>query len=417
MQSDIKREREAGSGSLRPCVLLTGATGFLGRELLWKLARELPPEKDIVCIIRHDREAGPGIQAQTPPQATPQERAERRLRVLLAEAPPDLAESGPRQKRILALYGDISKPRLGLSEESFLTLAARVTDIYHGAATVRFDLPLAEARRTNVAGTREVLALATAAARQPASLLRRLHYIGTAFVAGTRRGLIREDELGRGAESCAGPAFHNTYEQTKYEAEAVVREHMAAGLPVSIYRPSIVVGDSQSGYTSSFKVMYWPLKVFASGLLPIVPASRASIVDLVPVDFVINAIWALGSRDDTVGRCYHLAAGPEHATSIGEAIDIAAQFFRVYKPLFVPAAAYERYVRPVLRILLRGKARRALDTGRVYVPYLNYQASFDTSNARRDLRESGLTVPDVRTYFATLLKYCVDSNWGKRRIS
>ncbi len=162
--------------------------------------------------------------------------------------------------------------------------------------------------------------------------------------------------------------------------------------------------------------MYWPLKVFARGLIPIVPAARASILDLVPVDFVVDAIWTLGKRDDSLGRCYHLAAGPEHSTTIGEAVDIAAAFFRVYKPLFVPWEAYERYVTPVLRFLFRGKRRRILDAGRVYVPYMNYQASFDTKNARRDLRDSGLVVPDVRTYFETLLRYCVDSNWGKRKV-
>jgi hypothetical protein len=98
-------------------------------------------------------------------------------------------------------------------------------------------------------------------------------------------------------------------------------------------------------------------------------------------------------------------------------MDFAAEFFHVYKPLFMPRETYERYVRPVLAALLHGKRRAALEAGRVYVPYLNYQASFDTSNARRDLRESGLTVPDVRGYFETLLRFCVESNWGRKKLS
>lgn len=380
-----------GSFAGRSCVVLTGATGFLGRELLWKLMGELPPEQDIVCLIRGDSDAV----------------AEQRLHALLTEASP-LPVGAPGRARVHAIAGDISQPRLGLSEAAFAALAVRTTDIYHGAATVRFDLPLAEARRTNVEGTRAMLELAEKA--RQAGCLRRFHYIGTAYVAGGRKGLVLESDHG------GVPSFNNTYEETKCEAEGVVREHLGAGLPVTIYRPSIVVGDSKSGYTSSFKVMYWPLKVFARGLIPIVPASRASIVDLVPVDFVVNAIWALGQREDSVGRCYHLAAGPEHATSIGEAIDLAAEFFHVYKPLFVPIATFEKYVRPVLNFVMRGKRRQALETGRVYVPYLNYGASFDTRNARQDLRESGLAVPDVRDYFETLMRYCVESDWGKRRV-
>jgi nucleoside-diphosphate-sugar epimerase len=385
--------------------------------------RELPVDREIVCIIRGESRGesrGEGRSAKSSPipaaHVTPQERAERRLAALLVEeGPPDIPLSDPRAQRIAAIHGDINHTRLGLSEESFGKLAARVTEIYHGAATVRFDLPLAEARRTNVDGTREILAIAEAA--RASGRLRRFHYIGTAFVAGTRQGQVREDELVYDPATSSPQDFNNSYEQTKCEAEALVRRHMQAGLPVTIYRPSIIVGDSRTGHTSSFKVMYWPLKVFARGLIPVVPASRAGIVDLVPVDFVIDAIFALGSRDDTVQRCYHLCAGPEHATTIGEAMDFAADFFHVYKPLFMPVSAYERYIRPVLKLVLRGKRRQALDTGRVYVPYLNYRGSFDTTNARRDLRDSGVRVPDVRGYFETLLRYCVESNWGKKKIT
>lgn len=411
-KSDGFHDRFTPHGAMRPAALVTGATGFLGRELLWKLMCELPPEHDIVCLIREQsREGGRAIGGHehagsiplSSSLATPPNSAERRLHALLAEGSP-LPEDDPRRKRVFGLEGDICKPDLGLPREAFLSLAARVTDIYHGAATVRFDLPLDEARRTNVDGTREMLALAALA---QGARLRRFHYIGTAFVAGTRKGLIREDEL-------QSMAFNNTYEATKYEAESLVQKHMQKGLPVTIYRPSIIVGDSQSGYTSSFKVMYWPLKVFARGLIPIVPAARASIVDLVPVDFVVAAIWALGSREDSVGRCYHLAAGPEHATSIGAAIDIAAAFFGVYKPLFVSEKSFERYIRPIFNFVLRGKRRQALDVGRVYIPYLNYRASFDTRNTRRDLAGSGVAVPEVSSYFRTLLRYCVQTDWGKR---
>ncbi len=384
-------------------MLLTGATGFLGRELLWLLIEALPLDHDILCLVRGER-------AGAPPPLGSEERtqlAESRLRMLLDDEAP-LPASDPRRARVQALAGDITQPKLGLDDALFSAVAARTVEVYHGAATVRFDLPLDEARRTNVEGTREILGLCRLA--QGRGSLRRLHYIGTAYVAGNRRGRIQEDDLDGGQD------FHNTYEQTKFEAEKLVRAAMAESLPVTIYRPSIVVGDSKSGRTSSFKVMYWPLKVFARGLIPVVPASRAGIVDLVPVDFVVKAILALGRLDASRGQTYHLAAGPERSTTIGAAMDVAADFFHVYKPLFMPIASFERWVRPLLRLALRGKRRKALDTGRIYVPYLSHGAAFDTSHTRRDLAGSGLEIPDVRQYFLTLLRYCVDSDWGKKPV-
>lgn len=395
----------------RDAVVLTGATGFLGRELLWKLMKELPASTDIVCLVRQGQN-GPADRSPTapaPPAASPQETAARRLDELLAAGCP-LPAGDPRRQRVRAVCGDITEPRLGLSPEQFAALAACCTYIFHGAATVRFDLPLAEAERINVGGTRAIVELAQAAHR--AGRLRRFCYIGTAYVAGGRIGRVTEDEL-----EC-GQAFNNTYEQTKCAAEALVRAQLAAPapLPVTLFRPSIIVGDSKSGYTSSFKVMYWPLKIFSRGLIPIVPASRAGLVDLVPVDYVVDAIWELSQLPAALGRCYHLAAGPEQETTIGAAMEVAARFFGVYKPLFMPTASFERYVRPVLNLLFRGKRRKVLDAGRIYVPYLNYRGSFDTTNARRDLRASGLQVPSVREYFETLMRFCVASDWGKRPV-
>jgi thioester reductase-like protein len=392
----------------RDVVVLTGATGFLGRELLWKLMQELPPDCDVVCIIR---EGGKHKAGRSTPEAL-QAAADGRLTELLAEGCP-LAAEDPRRQRVRALCGDITQPRLGLSDEQYGALAAACTYVFHGAATVRFDLELFEAQRINVDGTRTVVEFAEEAQRR--GRLRRFCYIGTAYVAGRRVGRVGEDELECGQE------FNNTYEQTKCAAEALVRQHMHArgdrpALPTTLFRPSIIVGDSKSGYTSSFKVMYWPLKIFARGLIPIVPASRAGLVDLVPVDYVVDAIWALSQLPGSVGQCYHLAAGPEHEITIGAAMEAAARFFGVYKPLFMPTGIYLRYIRPALKLLFRGKRRRALDAGRVYVPYLNYRASFDTSNARRDLAASGLAIPDVAQYFDTLLRFCVETDWGKRPV-
>ncbi|HTJ31445.1 MAG TPA: SDR family oxidoreductase, partial [Acidobacteriaceae bacterium] len=204
-------------------ILITGATGFLGTSLVYELL-ERHTEARLALLIRNGS------------TESAQQRAARML--------PQGAES-----RVEVYSGDVSKPSLGLSPEAHKSLAERLTRIVHCAATVRFDHTLEEARNINVEGTRRILDLAAAS-----SQLRSLTYVGTAYVAGDRKGLIRESELN------VGQPFRNTYEQTKSEAEALVRSYMDR-VPIVILRPSIVVGDSQTGATSSFKMMYWPLKI------------------------------------------------------------------------------------------------------------------------------------------------------------
>lgn len=380
-------------------VLLTGSTGFLGRDLLKKLIEELPTQQTIYCLIR-------GHEKDSSVSDRPTETARARLKKLLTELGYERHDE-PKVQRVCAISGDISHQNLGTQPSDYETLIQHVSHIFHGAATVRFDLPLPEARLINVVGTKHILDLTERihASGQPI----RLSYIGTSFVAGTRKGRILESDL------TVEQPFHNTYEQTKAEAEALVRRAMSEkGLCATLFRPSIIVGNSKTGETSSFKVMYWPLKVFSRGLIPIVPASRAGIVDMVPIDYVTAAIWELSQRSDTKGGCYHLAAGPDSSTTIGEALDLAAAFFRVRKPLFVPIETFERYVRPVFNFLFRGKRRQALDAGRVYVPYLNYQASFDTQQVKAALSGTGIEPPLVTHYFERLIQFCVDSDWGKR---
>jgi thioester reductase-like protein len=133
-------------------------------------------------------------------------------------------------------------------------------------------------------------------------------------------GVILESDL----EHHAG--FHNTYEQTKYEAELLLREAMAE-LPIAVHRPSIVVGDSRTGQTGAWKVLYWPLKVIARGWLPVIPYDPDSTLDIVPVDFVADAVLALARDPGTVGGTFHLAAGPDRDTTTGE------MFPRVFRML------------------------------------------------------------------------------------
>src|SRR5205823_11831374 len=131
--------------------------------------------------------------------------------------------------------------------------------------------------------------------------------------------------------------FHNTYEQTKFEGEQLVRSH--AGLPFTIMRPSIVVGDRRSGWTAAFNVLYWPLRAVARGIFTAVPAVPSAPVDVVSIDYVADAVHELCEGDGGIGQTYHLTAG-QNVSTFGEIAHAASRYLRRPLPrLVLPAAS------------------------------------------------------------------------------
>src|SRR5262249_43191732 len=158
-------------------------------------------------------------------------------------------------------------------------------------------------------------------------LLKAFDYISTCHVCGQRSGLIAENDLD------GKHGFFNSYEQSKFEAEQLVR---ASDLPYCTFRLSMVVGDSRTGYAATFKVMYWPLKMLDRGLAKAVPAERSGIIDLTPVDYVCDALEALSADPGQRGKTFHLAAGPDRASTVGEILGLAVKSFRVREPWLIP---------------------------------------------------------------------------------
>ena len=360
-------------------IFLTGATGFVGMELL---ARYLDrTDRTVYALVRGDSDEG----------------AQRRLDATVARMLPDPA---PFAGRAIAVRGDVMRPGLGMAPRRRAELAETVGEIVHGAASVSFALPLAESRAINVCGTENVLSFA-----QRVKDLHRLGYISTAYVAGDHRGTFREAELD------IGQRFRNAYEQTKFEAEAAVRA-LSRELPIQIYRPSIIVGEADTGWTPAFNVIYWPLKAFARGAYKAIPAKRSAPVDVVPVSYVADAIFALSQRDAPSGTTYNLAAG-HRASSVGELLELSSGYFGRRRPRVLPPSAYRRVVHPLL--LRRGdeRRRRAVAASEVFFPYFAMRVHYDTIHSRAGLAGTGIQMPALRDYFERLMDFAVAADWGK----
>lgn len=360
-------------------IFVTGATGFLGVQLVRELLAQ-HPDVTLALLIR-DR-AGEAAQKRVDSFVSPQDRP-----------------------RVQVLSGDVSQPNCGLTAADYGRLAAETTRVIHSAATVRFDHSLEEARHINVEGTRHILDLAKSA-RQ----LRSFAYVGTAYVAGERSSLVREDELQ------VGQRYRNTYEQTKAEAEALVRSYLDS-LPGMILRPSIIVGDSRTGVTSSFKMMYWPLKIYARRLWRTVPGYPDAVLDIVPVDFVAKSVTQLLFNDAALNCTVHLCAGPKGSATIEQVARRAMEYFDGPEPRFVDPKLFFAVLRPLLYCALWGRKRRVLRDGRAYRDYFTMRMQFDKTNADRLLQPAGINPPPVLDYLDNLFRYCVTSEWGRKPVS
>jgi thioester reductase-like protein len=369
-----------------PAIFLTGSSGFVGMELLARYLQRT--DRTIYALIRARDDA---------------EANER----LFGAARTVVGDTDRYDHRLVAVRGDVTLPGLGIDPALRQRLAEEVTEVVHSAATVSFSMPLDRSRAINLKGTQRILELADLCAARGG--LERLSHVSTAYVAGTHCGPFFEDDLDRGQN------FNNSYEMSKWEAERTVRDY-AHRLPVTIFRPSIVVGESDSGWTPAFNVMYGPLRAYSRGSLNAVPGRRSAPADVVPVDYVADAIFELSARAEAVGQTYALAAGPE-ASTIGELIDMSADAFGRRRTVTLRPSIYRRLVHPLM--LRRGSRsrRRALKRSEVFFPYFDMRARFDTSAATGALAPAGIQVPRLESYFHSLVRFAEAAEWGRRPLT
>ena len=312
-------------------------------------------------------------------------------------------------RRVTLVHGDIMQSECGLDTRALQMIRSRTTHILHGAASTRFDLALEKARRINVTGTQQVAELALSCSR-----LRQFGFLSTVYVSGKRTGLILEEEL----EHTDG--FVNTYEQSKYEAEILLRS-MYETLPISIYRLSTVTGDSQTGTVTHFNAPHQALRMMYLGLASMLPGAPEYQVDLVPSDGAAQAVLDLFLHAFTAGRTYHVSEG-DRPLELQELIDLSIHTMgavdpawaarRYSKPLIVHASTFDLFLasavsadNPVLRNTLTALGH--------FAHQLTYPKQFSHHELVNALPGYAEQAPDIRVYYPKVVEYCLRTRWGK----
>ena len=288
--------------------------------------------------------------------------------------------------------GDITLEDLGISENDLQIIRAETTDVYHLAAVYDLAVEKDLAYSVNVEGTKNVNEFV-----RHLPNLRRYNYVSTCYVSGNRKGVILETEL----EHDAG--FRNFYEETKYLAELEV-EKLKEELPVTIFRPSVVVGDSKTGETAKYDGIYYLinyLKKFPEAFRLVNVGNKNVELNLVPVDFVVEGMATLAKDEKAVGKTIALA-DPNPLTT-EELFDTIVQAMTGKKSVIKPPPSM---VEKTLMLPISPAISGLPHSG---VPYFFVPQTYDTSVADKLLSAHNINCPNFRDYVENLLKFVAEN--------
>ena len=366
-----------------PHLLLTGATGLLGSYLLRDL---LLAGRPVAVIARGERKRSPVV----------------RVEALVADWEDRL---GVRLPRPVVLAGDLTKPACGLDEASIRWVGDHCSELLHNAASLSFKGTSRDEEPwvTNVGGTTHVLELAARAG------VRRMHQVSTAYVCGLRTDVVAEEDLD------VGQSFGNDYERSKGEAERLVRSagHLDS---VTVYRPSIIVGDAVTGYTSTYHGFFAALRLghtlltrvpvgATSGLalLALMGVDPAARKNFVPVDWVARVIATLVGRPEAHGRTFHVTHPEPLATgTVAATIQEAVETYSRAASADDPDLRDERWF-----------ADNLLSELDVYQRYFRHDPTFDRSNL---LAHAGdVPCPPLdRPTLLRMARFAIEHEFGRR---
>jgi nucleoside-diphosphate-sugar epimerase len=293
----------------RDTVLLTGASGVIGRAVLSEAARRPAPPRPPLTVLVHSGNL-------------------------------------PDDPRTRVLRGDVTRPRLGLDAASYRTLTRGVSTIVHSAARTDFTDDPADIARVNVVGTRNVLELARAA---DADLI----YVSSAFVARSDSCQVLSDT------GCS--AGRDAYLASKRTAEALVRD---SGVRAAIARPSLIMGNSDTGEISRQQGMHVILKAYCAGVVPFLPFAATAPIDFLPQDVIARALLALLDQGVNHGE-YWLTSGTA-AVQVNDVIEICRDAVTeaggaLEPPRFFPLETVQRLIIPSFIDCFGPPARRRVE--------------------------------------------------------
>ncbi len=346
----------------RESIFLTGFPGFIAGRLVEKLAR---PETQFFLLVQ--------------PQFVEQ----------AMEQIEDIAETTNTPLEAYAIMeGDITKPGLGIVDDDLETIRYETTDVYHLAAIYDLAVDRDTAFSVNLDGTKNVSTFV-----KTLKNLKRYNYISTCYVAGKRPGRILETDLAHEA------GFRNYYEETKYLAEMEV-EQLKKKLPVTIFRPAVVVGDSGTGETAKYDGIYYLIQYLrkAPRLLRVLNVGNEMVrLNLVPVDFVVEAIATLARDKRAIGKTVAVA-DPNPMTTAGLFDAIAKDMTGRKSEFGPPAKLTEWFLNLRISPTLTGLPHAG-------VPYFFISQTYDTAVADRLLKPHGITCPRFGDYIGKLLDF------------
>ena len=335
-------------------VLLTGASGFIATQI----ARNLLPDEEvtILALVR----------------ANDTYSAQAKLEREWSDYPELINALGT---RIQTVNGDVCQPNLGLDQTQYANIAEKTTHIIHTVADWRL-LPLNELKKTNVQGTANVIAFAKEANKH--HRLERFSHISTAYVAGAATGTISENQL------TDQYGFFTDYEHSKYEGELLVQAAKEE-LPTSIFRPSMVVGDSKTGAIKTFNTFYFPLRLYLTGKMRFMPVNRSLRINVVPVDYLAKAVVQLTFEPKAQGQTFHVVAPYELLPTLGELLNFVQKWaktelaYKLPSPIYLPTSNSSMKTFLKLQRAFTGD-RRVSDALISLSPYFRENRQFNRDN-------------------------------------
>lgn len=343
-------------------IFITGFPGFIAARLVAKLAG--PDVRQV--LLAEPRFAG---KARTEADA-------------IADA------TGTPRGNFEIVEGDITKPGLGIDADTASELRGRIEEVFHLAAVYDLAVERGLAYRVNVDGTRNVNDFVRSLPR-----LSRYNYVSTCYVAGKREGRIFESDLRHEA------GFRNFYEETKYIAEVSV-DDLKSEVPVTVMRPSVVVGDSSTGETVKYDGIYYLIKymMMAPDLFRLVNVGNMDVsLNLVPVDFVVDGMVAVSRNPEAVGKTVALA-DPEPLKT-AELFDTIASVLTGKRSVITPPRKLvELFLKSPVSPLLTGLPHAG-------VPYFFVPQTYDTGAGASLLAEADIACPNFRSYAPNLIDF------------